>query len=295
MKLLSFGAVLWDIIEGTPHIGGAPFNLAAHAARFGIESYLVSAVGQDDLARRTLAEIRRQNVRDEFVRTVNAPTGVVDVVVDPHGKPTFTIRQPAAWDMIDFTNDGLARIASLRFDVVCFGSLEQRAPVTNRSLRSLVEGTRATRFCDINLRAPFYDREKVEWSLAHADILKLNDDEARTITKLLGRRLTGLEQFCKWATRRFPIQIVCVTLGSEGCLVFENDQSAICPGVRVEVVDTVGSGDAFSAAFLSQLLPSPSAKEFKRVVDAGRFANKVGALVASRRGAIPDYDPALLG
>lgn len=295
MKLLSFGAVLWDIIEGTPHIGGAPFNLAAHAARLGIESYLVSAVGDDELGRRAIAEIRGQRVRDELVRTAHAPTGVVDVVVDAHGKPTFTIRRPAAWDMIDLTGKDLSRIASLNFDVVCFGSLEQRAAVTNRSLRSLVEATPAKRFCDINLRAPFYDREKVEWSLAHADILKLNDDEARIIAHLLRQRLTGLEEFCKWVTRSFRIQIVCVTLGAQGCLVFANDQTALCPGVRVEVVDTVGSGDAFSAAFLSQLMAEPPGKSIDRIAEAARFANKVGALVASRRGAIPDYDPGQVG
>jgi fructokinase len=141
------------------------------------------------------------------------------------------------------------------------------------------------RFCDINLRPPFFNRESVEWSLRSADILKLNDDEARVTGELLNHPLQGLEDFCRWASAAFNIQTLCVTRGAEGCLVYRGGKAVRCPGVRVHVVDTVGSGDAFSAAFIARLLAGASAEQ------AGQFANKVGALVASRRGAVPEYDP----
>jgi fructokinase len=288
MKLLSFGAVLWDIIEGEAHIGGAPFNLAAHAARLGMEACLVSAVGKDELGTRALAEMRRLKVRDDFVPQLpDAPTGVVDVRVDEHGAPTFTIRRPAAWDFIALSPDDIRRIRAMKFDVFCFGSLEQRSPVTNSTLRALAEAIPPTkRFCDINLRPPFYDRERVEWSLAHCDILKLNDDEVRKTCELLGKPRMGenLNRFCRWVSREFAIETVCVTLGAEGCLVHSAGEPARCAGVKVKVVDTVGAGDAFCAAFISRLLARSSARE------AGDFACKIGALVASRRGAVPEYD-----
>lgn len=292
MKLLSFGAILWDVIEGQEYIGGAPFNLAAHAAILGLESHLVSAVGNDERGRRALMRVKKLGVRDDLVRIVDAPTGVVDVWLDPGGSPAFTIRQPAAWDYIELSDEDLALIKRMNFDMICFGSLEQRESATKKSLRALLasaaEDGGPQRFCDINLRAPFYDAERVEYSIRNCEILKLNGDEAREICGLLSLPFNGLEDFCRMISGDYGTETVCVTLGDEGCLVYDGEETTRCPGVKVKVVDTVGAGDAFSAAFIARLLNGAKAAE------AGEFACRMGALVASKTGAIPDYDPSEL-
>jgi len=287
VKLLSFGEVLWDLIEGRAHIGGAPFNLAAHAVRLGAEAWLVSAVGDDDLGSRALERVRALGVNDDYLRVVQRPTGIVDVEVDADGRPTFDIRTGAAWDFITLSGDDLRDMASRGFNVVCYGSLAQRGQVSRETLRTMLDmlgrDGGPVRFCDINLRPPFIEADTVRWSIAAADILKLNDDEARLCCDLLGRPFEGTEAFCRWVADSHGLEAVCVTLGAQGCLVYAGGRSVRCPGVAVKVADTVGAGDAFSAAFLLRYLGGADPEE------AGRFACRVGAFVASKAGAVPDY------
>jgi len=289
VKLLSFGEVLWDLIEGRAHIGGAPFNLAAHAARLGAYAGFVSAVGDDDLGRRALERIRALGVHDDYVHVVGHPTGVVDVQVDAQGQPTFDIRRDAAWDYIRLSPAEVQSVMAEGFDVVSYGSLAQRAPVSRQTLLDLMEALGRdggpVRFCDINLRPPFIEKDILRWSIASADILKLNDEEARLCCDLLGRPFQGLDPFCRWAADTYGLEAVCVTLGARGCLVYAEGRSARCPGVPVKVDDAVGAGDAFSAAFLWRYLGGAGPEE------GGRFACRVGAFVASKAGAVPDYTP----
>ena len=289
MKLLSIGEVLWDLIDGQAHIGGATLNLAAHAVRFGMEAWLVSAVGDDDLGRRAIARVRELGIRDDYVRTVDTPTGVVDVSVDEQGVPTFTIREPAAWDVIELSQADIDALRVADVDAICYGSLAQRRETIERRLHQLLDALRGDGrpklFCDINLRAPFIDPAKVRWSIAAADILKLNNDEVKVCCGIFDRPFEGMEQFCEWVSRAQGLEIMCVTLGAEGCLVYAGGQAHWCEGVPTAVDDTVGSGDAFSAAFLQRYLSGASPAE------AGQFANRVGAFIASKAGAVPDYDP----
>lgn len=288
-RLISIGEVLWDLIEGQAHIGGAPFNLAAHAARLGMDAWLVSAVGDDDLGAKALERVRALRVHDEFVRVVPHPTGVVDVRLDASGRPTFEIRRPAAWDFIGLGEEDRRALAALRADAVCYGTLAQRSATARDGVRRVLAALAAPggplRFCDVNLRAPFYDASLVRWAFESADVLKLNDDEVRTCAGLLPGAPGDVEPFCAWAAGAFGLRCVCVTLGAAGCAVYADGRFERCPGVKVRVADTVGAGDAFSAAFLRRWLDGAPAAE------AGRFACRVGALVASKPGAVPDYDP----
>jgi len=284
MKLLSYGAILWDIIEGDEHIGGAPFNLAAHAAKLGAETHFMSAVGRDELGRRAREWIRRCGIYDKLVKDTDQPTGVVDVKLDADGVPDFTIREPAAWDYITVTDEEVDWIKEQHFDCFCFGSLEQRQPVTKATLRRVLE---ACRFewvlCDINLRMDYYDRERVEYCVKECNILKLNDEEAVKVAQMLDLGLSE-EAACRRLREQYHVEIVCVTCGAEGCRLHTSEGVTDCPGRQVKVADTVGAGDAFTAAFLVKICEGASSQE------AGDFACRLGALVASKRGAIPEYD-----
>jgi len=288
MKLLSFGAILWDIIEGVEHIGGAPFNLAAHAAKLGVDTHFMSAVGRDDLGRRARETILRMGVSDRLVADVDYPTGVVDVVLDGQGAPTFTIREPSAWDHIEATDDEIDWVNAQVFDCFCFGSLEQRCPVTRSTLRRVLEACRFDRvLCDINLRMQYYDRERVEYCLNASDVLKLNDDEAIEVGDMLGLGANEAS-VCESLRATHGVDIVCVTAGADGCRIYTADGATACPGYKVDVADTVGSGDAFTAAFLTRLQAGATVQE------AGNYACRLGALVASRSGAVPEYDVEML-
>ena len=283
MKLLSFGEVLWDIIEGVDHIGGAPFNVAAHAVRLGAEAALVSAVGRDERGDRALDAAHRLGVNTDFVRRNDQPTGIVPVTLDPNGQPTFDIVYPAAWDFIEVTDSGLDALHASGFNCFCFGVLSQRSPATREALRRLLARCAfCTILCDVNLRQDYYDRDRLEESVRACHILKLNHEEVAVVAGLL--ELPGDEtEVCRALMRQYGVPVTCVTAGAEGCRLHSEEGVIVCPGAEVEVADTVGAGDAFAAAFLKKLTEGASLQE------AGRHANRLGALVASRRGAVPEY------
>ena len=272
MKLLSIGEILWDLFDGAAHLGGAPFNLAVHARRLGHDVRFVSAVGDDDLGRAALAEARRLGIATDSIATVAAPTGTVTVAVDAAGQPSFTIHRPAAYDCIP------ARAVDFEPEWIAFGTLLQTTPAMHRLIMDLIEAhPRARRFYDVNLRPASHTPELVQTLLRVATAVKVNDAEAAA----LGYH--SLEAFCRgW-------EAACVTRGAAGCALQVNGEYCECPGYVVKVVDTVGAGDAFSAAFLHGLDQAwPAAR-------IGDFANRVGALVASRPGATPDWGIEELG
>jgi len=286
IKLLSFGEVLWDIIDGQAYIGGAPFNLAAHASQCGLDAYLLSRVGADDLGRRARAEIDRMNVHRQYVQTDHQyPTSTVTVRLSANGHPAYVIHQNVAWDFVDVRKDMLAGLVAENFHVVCFGSLAQRAAVPRASLMRVLEKLKGVpTFFDVNLRQNYYSRELLMASLQHTTILKLNDSEVKIIADLLfGRNMTATE-FARAVQGKFPVRVILITMGAKGCAVTEDGAVEICPVHQVAVADTVGAGDAFSAAFLAGWLRG------KTAIEAAATGNLLGAFVASHRGAIPDYD-----
>ncbi len=283
LDLVTFGEILWDVIDGEAHIGGAPFNLAAHAARCGLRAAAVSCVGDDPLGRAALAEMARLRV-DRRWTTVDRdhPTGTVTVTL-AGGQPSYTIHENAAWDFIQPSEAALQALAAERPHAFCFGTLAQRSELSRQSLFRLLElFTFREVFYDVNLRQAFWSGPLVEAGLARATLVKVNADEARVLGGLLFEGACAPEPFARAVLARHPVRAVIVTLGGDGCLVCERDREAVrCAGVKVEVVDAVGAGDAFSAAFLAAWLQGATAAE------AAEAGNRRGAWVASQRGAVP--------
>ncbi len=276
LDVLAFGEVLWDVIDGVPHLGGAPFNLAAHAAKCGLRAAIVSAVGRDDLGRRAVAEARRLGVLTDFIAEhPTLPTGTVNVTLDTRGVPSYEIVKPVAWDEIDCGGDAQPRVASVCLRAFCFGTLAQRSPVSAATLAQLLAALPDSTlvFFDVNLRQHFWSRELVERGLARTDILKVNDEEMRAL---------GFAPDALFA--RFPrLSTIVETRGAAGCVVTPRAGAPLASPALPDgpVVDTVGAGDAFSAAFLAAVLRGESLQS------AAEAGNRLAGRVAARPGAIP--------
>ena len=284
MRLISIGEILWDVIGGQEHLGGALLNFSAHAGRLGHEASLVSAVGADLRGDRALEAMSALGLSTDFVqRSDEWPTGIVTVTVAGDGQPEFEIQRPAAYDSIHLDAAALKRLATRNADWICYGTL---LPVYPRGRTALFDAMdaipQARRFYDVNLRPKSFTAELVQDLMRRATVAKLNEDEVRSIKEMFQGSYRSLEAFCRDHAERLGWEAVCVTRGELGCAILARDQYAEVPGYRVQVLDTVGAGDAFAAAFLHGLDLGWPADQI------GDFANRLGALVASRRGgAVP--------
>ena len=284
MYILSFGEVLWDVIEGREHLGGAPFNVAAHLARFGARSFICTRVGNDDRGQRVMANMDRLGV-DKMFATVDDehPTGTVSVTL-AEGQPTYVIHEDVAWDFIEMKESCWRDFKQTKFQAFCFGTLAQRSERSRHTLSQLLERLPGVpTLFDVNLRQHYYSTDVIRQSLAHTSILKLNDQETGLLGELLYGEKLADEEFARRVAADFALDVVLVTLGDAGCAVLHNGRYDFVPGRQVQVVDAVGAGDAFSAGFLFKYCQGASP------VEAARLANELGAFVASQRGAIPDY------
>lgn len=289
MKTLSYGEVLWDLIDGKEHIGGAPFNMAAHLARLGCASYILSRVGRDRLGKGAILEMDRLKVNRKFAQVdAGRTTGWAKVTLDSKGVASFAFPANPAYDFISANRTTVTALAKHKFDAVCFGTLVQKGTVSRSTLLDVLKAVKAPHvFYDVNIRLDFYPIEILRSSLSFATIVKLNDDELPRISKrLYGRSLAGAA-FAARLGREFPVRVVCVTRGARGCSVYAHGSAHHVAGKAVKVVDTVGAGDAFSAAFLRHYVCTGD------VAEAARLGNLLGAYVASRAGAVPEYSSAI--
>jgi len=278
---LCIGEVLWDVYPDRKLLGGAPFNVACHLRAFGVESRMVSRVGADDLGAEILEAVKAHGLPCDTIQVdPTLPTGRVLVTLDAHGVPVFRIEAPAAWDAIvaDASLENLARCAS----AVVFGSLAQRREPSRSTIRSLLR-TPALKVFDVNLRPPYISRGIVEHLLHRSDLVKLNNEEMAQLAAwfALGE---DLRQQCEAMARNFGLAGVCVTRGAEGAVLWYRGGWWEHAGFRVDVVDTVGSGDAFLAALLAGLLRGESPER------ALARANAAGAWVAGQPGGTPELD-----
>jgi fructokinase len=285
MRVISFGEILFDIIEGESYLGGAPLNFAAHLAKQGVESYIFSRVGEDALGRKALQQIQEIGVKTAFIQQDREHlTGTVPVVFE-NGQPDYTILSNVAYDYIDFRESKQA-LENIDFDVLYLGTLAQRDEQAASALKQLIQQKSFTHvFYDINLRKDCYTAEIIRQSLEVCTIFKLNDEEVGVVSFLLYQQELGLEEFVKRLSRDYDIQLVVVTAGAEGCYIYEKQELKFVKGYPAKVVDTVGAGDSFSAAFVRHYFRK------KDALHAADMANRLGAFVAASRGPLPDYSP----
>jgi fructokinase len=287
MRILCLGEILWDVIDHAEHLGGAPLNFAAHAQKLGHEVYPLSAVGDDERGRRALELISARGISARFVRVLaGKATGTAEVELDFDGKPTFRIVRPAAYDFVTLSTADLHTITELQPQWVYFGTLYHMSPQAMTSTLNLLSALPKTRrFYDANLREGNWHLAVVEKLASETSVMKLNDGEAECLDGMLGAEDEegSIENFCRRWQQRFRCDVMCVTGGERGCAILRSGQFVQTPGFRVNVADTVGAGDAFSAALLHGL------SEGWDTPKIGRFANACGAVVASKPGAIPDW------
>lgn len=287
-KVLAVGEILWDLLPGGRQLGGAPGNFIHHCRELGADARLATRVGDDDLGREILARFKALGRSTEFVEVdPDAPTGTVGVELDGDGQPRYTIHEGVAWDRIEGGAEAMAFAAEA--DAVCFGSLAQRAPRSRRSIGRIVAATKswALRILDVNLRPPFVDRDVIAQSLVLANVLKLNDQELDVLAGMFGMAGTPREVVVGLSLR-FGLDVVAVTRGGSGSLLFRLGEWSDHPGVAVEVVDTIGAGDSFTAAMTMGLLAESP-------LDAiNARANAVAAFVCGRSGGTPPLPESLI-
>jgi fructokinase len=285
VNVISIGEVLWDIVGDDEHLGGATFNFSAHLSRLGDEVSFVSAVGADERGDRIIKNMRQLGLTSEYVRIdPDHATGAVTVALASDGQPKFILHRPAAYDFPELTDAQYHKLFSRPVDWIYFGTLHQIFPQPHHVTSEILgHASGARRFYDVNLRADAFSPALIQELMSQASVVKLNHEEVEAIARMFGSPYRSLEDFCRTYAALYKWEGVCVTRGPQGCAVLLNGQFIEAPGYSVQVVDTVGAGDAFAAAFLHGLGSGWAA------VEIADFANRVGALVASRRGAIPEW------
>jgi fructokinase len=285
---VSVGEILWDVIGDNEYLGGAPLNFGAHAKKLGHEVLVLSAVGNDSRGKRALDLLGEKGMSTEFVQVLSGqPTGTAEVDLDSEGKPTFRIVRPAAYDFVDLNPEELRRISDLKPDWIYVGSLHHTSMQNMDSTMKLLKAApQAKTFYDVNLREGHWNLATVEKLSSRATVVKLSDAEAEYLDgSIHGEgQDTSVEAFARRWKRQYGCDIVCVTFGERGSAILKDGLYSEMPGYHVKVADTVGAGDAFSAAFVHGL---SQGWEANRICT---FANAVGALVASRAGATPDWN-----
>ena len=281
--VVGLGELLWDILPtGEAQLGGAPANFVYMTALLGDRGTIASRIGDDSLGYEALDRWEQANVNITHVQLdPDHPTGTARVQLDDEGKPAYTIVEDVAWDYFEFSPDWQELAAQA--DAVCFGSLAQRSLVSRDTIRSFLKATRDETLIvfDVNLRKPFYSVEVLSESLRLSNIVKLNDEELRTVVELLELGGGRDEDSARRLLRYHDLQMVCVTRGDRGSLLVTESESVEHPGFKVDVVHTIGAGDAFSAALVRHYLRGES---LERISDA---ANRLAALVATQVGATP--------
>ena len=262
--VVGMGEALWDMLPEGKKIGGAPANFAYHVSQFGLDSRVVSAVGEDELGTEILKNFREKKLNC-MIETVPYPTGTVQVELDINGVPCYDIREGVAWDNIPFTPalEGLAR----QTRAVCFGSLAQRSVVSretiNRFLDAMPDGEGQYKIFDINLRQGFYTKEILCNSMRKCNILKINDEELVTVSRMFGYPGIDLQDKCWILLAKYNLRMLILTCGVNGSYVFTPGEISFVETPKVEVADTVGAGDSFTAAFVASILkgkPVPEAQ-----------------------------------
>lgn len=280
--VVGIGEALWDILPDGKKIGGAPANFAYHVSQFGIPGKVVSAIGDDRLGHELLSQFDDCKLQYEMP-AVAYPTGTVTVSLDEMGVPSYDIKENVAWDNIPFS-EGLRDLAR-RTRAVSFGSLAQRNVVSRESIHRFLDeipvSADTLKVFDINLRQGFYTPETITESLERCNVLKINDEELVLISRIFGYPGIDLKDKCWILLGKYNLRMLILTCGVNGSYVFTPGKVTFVETPKVEVADTVGAGDSFTAAFIASILRGDS------VEDAHKRAVEVSAYVCTCHGAMP--------
>ena len=278
-KIICFGEVLFDVFPTHKKIGGAPLNVALRLASLGIDAQIISRVGNDEIGKELLAFIKKNGVATDTIQIdENLSTGQVIVQLNDKGSASYTINYPVAWDKITCTPED--EIMVKKADALVFGSLVCRDSVSQDSLLEIINYAKYAVF-DVNLRAPFYTKEILINLMMQSDFIKFNDDELYEISAFMNSPYHSLEQNILFIAEQTNTKHICVTKGSHGAVLYYNKKMYYNSGYKIEVKDTVGSGDSFLAGLISKLLNDENPQE---AID---FACALGAIVAKNEGANP--------
>lgn len=283
--VVGMGEALWDVLPEGKKIGGAPANFAYHVSQFGLPSCVVSAIGDDALGKEIIENFTSKGL-DQLIAEVPYPTGTVQVEIDQTGIPLYDIKENVAWDNIPYTEhlDALAK----RTKAVCFGSLAQRNVVSRNTINHFLDTMPkddSLIVFDVNLRQGFYNKEILCKSMQNCNILKINDEELITVSRMFGYPGIDLQDKCWILLGKYNLKMLILTCGINGSYVFTPGNVSFQPTPKVEVADTVGAGDSFTAAFIASILKG------KSVTEAHTIAVKTSAYVCTQKGAMPILPP----
>ena len=279
--VVGMGEALWDVLPEGKKIGGAPANFAYHVSQFGLNSRVVSAVGDDKLGMEILDNFREKKL-NAMVEIVPYPTGTVQVELDAEGVPCYDIKEGVAWDNIPYT-PALEDLAK-HTKAVCFGSLAQRSVVSRDTINRFIDAMPAEdtlKIFDINLRQGFYTKEILCNSFSKCNILKINDEELVTVSRMFGYPGIDLQDKCWILLAKYNLKMLILTCGVNGSYVFTPGNVSFVETPRVEVADTVGAGDSFTGGLVSSILSGLS------IGEAHKLAVETSAYVCTQNGAMP--------
>lgn len=284
-KAISFGEVLWDIFPNISRPGGAPMNAAYQLNKVGIPTAMISCVGNDELGDRLIHTLENLHFPIEFIsRDSQFPTGTVNLVTDENNEAHYVIHQNVAWDHIK-PNERISNLLK-EAQLILFGSLAMRSEETFKTLMQLLPEIK-TRVMDINIRMPFFDIEKVKKVLPHVDVLKLNKSELIQLTEILQKDLsTDEDSRVNYLRETYSIEEIILTKGSKGAYYYKGNEKYFHEAYPIKIQDTVGSGDAFLAGFISKRFFTQEQPE-----EILKFASALGAFITTKSGACPDYQP----
>lgn len=295
--IVGIGEILWDMLPDGKQLGGAPANFAYHVCKLGLPSKVVSAVGRDVLGDEILNVFHTKGI-PSWVQRVERPTGTVQVALDEAGVPSYEIKTDVAWDVIPYDSE-LAQLAQ-HTKVVCFGSLAQRCEVSRntiyRFLDAMPQADDVLKIFDINLRQQFYTAEILHESLRRCNVLKINDEELERVCELFHLEVVGngvngeacrgdafQQEICMTLLNQYQLKYVILTCGEQGSFVFTSSLQSHFVTPKVAVADTVGAGDAFTAAFVAGILQG------KSISESHQLAVDISAYVCTCHGAMPPY------
>lgn len=277
-KVVGLGEVLWDMLPSGRELGGAPANFTYHAAQLGADATLISAIGNDKLGQEAAALLKQKRV-NHLLYASSKPTGTVEVTLK-EGIPFYDIKANVAWDDLVIIPQMAAAVAAA--DAICFGTLAQRGDMSRNSIRELLEMAPVDCLLvfDINLRQHFYSREIIEESLFYANILKVNEDELEVLSEMFGLAGSPTDR-CNALLTGFGLAMVVLTLGANGSFLFAGKEKSFLAAPKVAVADTVGAGDAFTAALVDGVLRE------QKLAEIHRQAVTLSAFICTQKGAMP--------